>query len=561
MPDNTQLASQIKIKVKGQDLQANIMSKVLSVTVDQNVHLPAMFIIRFQDTGLELLNNNSFDLADEVEISAQKSDNSSVPLIKGEIVGLEPDYREGMVSELVVRGYDKSHRLRRNLHSVAYINVKDSDVASRIAQNAGIESEIETTQTVYKHIFQHNKSDLEFLTERANRIGFECFVMNNKLYFRKPPATSSASVKVTWGSDLLSFKPRMTLGAQVDEVVVKGWDVEKKQAIIGRSQSGNLSPQFIKQQDGSQLAKSGFGDGKLVIVNQHVVSQEDANNLASARMNEVSGRFVEAEGLALRRPDITAGQKVEIAGLADRFNGSYMVTSAVHHYSPSGFRTTFNVSGMHAGLISENLVNKDRVDRIFGFIPAIVTNTDDPMKMGRVKLKFPTLTEDHESTWARVLAIGAADKTGLCIIPSVGDEVLAGFINGSIDFPIVIGGVYGGQENLPPEVDGAGSGEFSQVRTWHSASGHWIAMYDNNKKKVEIVTAGGQSITLDDQEKKIIIKTESVTMTIEGNKMQLESGSDVSVKAGSNLKLEASGNIDIKASGQVNIKGATVNLN
>ncbi len=561
MPDNNQLASQLKIKVKGQDLQPDVMSKVLSATIDQNTHMPGMFILRLQDTGLKLLNDNVFDLGDAVEISAPKPDGSMVILIKGEVTGLEPDYREGMVSELIVRGFDKSHRLTRKRRSVAYINIKDSDIASQIASSAGLTSEVETTQTVYPHIYQHNQTDLEFLNERARRIGYEFFVSDDKLYFRKPKGSENSGITLTWGGELLAFKPRMKLSEQVDEVVVRGWDVDKKQAIVGRAQNGNLAPQFSQQQDGSRLAKDHFGEGKWVITNQFVVSQEDANNLAAAQMNEISGKFVEAEGVALRRPDITAGKTVEVSALADRFNGSYLVTSAVHSFSPTGFKTTFSVSGMRAGLISEQLGQEPAHNRFNGLIPAIVTNTDDPLKIGRVKVKFPTLTEDHESNWARVLVLGSADKTGMCIIPEVGDEVLAAFVSGNFDYPVVIGGVYNGTTKLPPEVEGAPSGEMPKVRTWHSAKGHYLAMYDNDKNKVEIVTHAGQSITLDDQAKKIIIKTDSVTLTIEGSKLNLETGADVSIKAGSNMKLEASGNLEIKAGGQVTIKGATINLN
>jgi len=561
MPENNPLASQIKIKVKGQDLQPEAVSKILSVAVDQNTHLPGMFTIRLRDTGLKLLNDNVFDLADPVEISAQNNDGEMVVLIKGEVVGLEPDYFEGMVSELVVRGFDKSHRLLRQHNSAAYVNVKDSDIAQQIAGRIGLQSEIDTTQIVYEHVFQNNQTDMEFLSQRARRIGYECFVSEEKLHFRKPDADGSAAVNLTWGSDLLSFKPRMTLGEQVDEVIVKGWDVDKKEAIVGRASSGNLAPKFSQEQNGSQLAKQGFGDGKVVIVNQHIVSQEDAINLAEAHMNEISGRFVEAEGVATRRPDITAGKKIEIQALADRFNGSYLVTSALHLYTPAGFKTMFRVSGMRAGLIVEQINPAQQMNRISGLLPAIVTNTADPLRMGRVKLKFPTYTDDHESNWARVMVLGSGDQTGLCIIPEVGDEVLAAFVDGHFDYPIVLGGVYNGTTQLPKEVDQASDEDLPKVRTWHSASGHWMAMYDNDKKKIEIVSANNQSITLDDQASKIIIKTENVTLTIEGSKMNIESAADITIKAGSNLKLEAQGNLDLKANGQVTVKGAVINLN
>jgi autotransporter translocation and assembly factor TamB len=86
-------------------------------------------------------------------------------------------------------------------------------------------------------------------------------------------------------------------------------------------------------------------------------------------------------------------------------------------------------------------------------------------------------------------------------------------------------------------------------------------MYDNSAKKIEIITADGLAITLDDTNKTIKLEAPSVSVSLENNKLNVESTSDVSIKSSANLKLEASGNVDIQASGQVNIKGSLVNLN
>ena len=191
----------------------------------------------------------------------------------------------------------------------------------------------------------------------------------------------------------------------------------------------------------------------------------------------------------------------------------------------------------------------------------VVTNTADPQNWGRVKLKFPWMADDVESTWARVMGLGAGKKAGLVVVPAVGDEVLVAFEYGDFDWPVVLGGLWNGKNDLPPEAAQVSGNDKPLVRTWHSIDGHWMAMYDDSEKKIEIVTADGRSITVSDKDRKITIKTSNASIVVEDDKVNLETGTSVSLKAGSNLKLEASGNIDIQASGQVNIKGATVNLN
>jgi phage protein D len=559
MADQPPIASQVILKLAGQEVQDPAASMVTAVTVDQHAHLPGMFTLRFQDPGMELLDKGPFDLTKEVEVLAEKADGQVCSLIKGEITALEPQFREGMISELVVRGYDKSHRLFRETRSEAYINAKDSDIAKKVADRARLGADIEQTRTVYDHVYQHNQTDLEFLMQRAWRIGFECYVADGKLVFRKP-RTSATGVTLAWGGDLLSFNPRMTLAEQVDEVVVKGWDAENQKAITGSASQGQLYPKVGESKKGAAWAGQ-FSKGKRVFVDQPVLNQAEANLLAAARLDEISGAFLVAEGTAFRRPDIQAGKVIKIEALGERFSGEYLVTGATHLFTPEGLRTEFNVRGTRTGLLSETLAHPEPVERWPGVVVAVVTNTNDPKKWGRVKVKYPWLADDQESDWIRVLGIGAGPKAGLCILPEVNDEVLVAFVHGSFNQPVILGGLWSAKNELPDETAAASGNEKPLVRAWRSRTGHRIVIYDNSEKKMEIVTQDGRSVTLTDKDRKITLKTKGVEITLEDNKLTINADGDVNIKAGMNLKLEAGANLDVKAGTQANIKGATVNIN
>ena len=554
MSKPSELASQISIKLNGDQVQHSVLQNLASVVVDQHSHLPDMFTMRLHDPGLELLDNGPFDLTKEIEIGAEKPDGNQVLLIKGEIIALEPDFGEGMIAKLTVRGYDKSHRLYRETKSKAHLNKKDSDLANEIAQEIGLQAKVDPTKTVYDHIYQYNQSDLAFLMQRAWRIGYECFVSGGKLYFRQPPL-GEAGVTLTWGDDLLSFRPHLTLAEQVEEIVVKGWDVEKQAAIVGRAQKGRLYPGIEESKDAVDKARA-FGTGKLIIVDQPVVSQAEADILAVARLDEISGAFIEAEGVAFRRPDVMAGRMVTLEALGKRFSGAYLVTSATHVYTAKGLRTTFAVRGSRTGLLTEQMIRHRPLDRWPGVVTAVVTNTDDPNDWGRVKLKFPWMTDDAESDWARVLGVGAGPEAGLFVMPDVDDEVLVTFAHGDFSQPFVLGGLWNGKHQLPPEAAKARSGEKPLVRTWRSRKGHRVAVYDNADDKVEIVTAGGHQLVLDDANRSVTITSKGGhTITLD------DSSKEIEIKATGNLKIQAGGNMDLQANGQMNIKGTLINLN
>jgi hypothetical protein len=289
MAEDQLITFQIYMTVGGTQVQSPEIESLIEVVVDQHSRLPGMFSIHLHDPELKLIDSGLFDLTKPVKIEAEKPDGSKVTLVDGEITALEPEFGEGMVASLVVRGYDKSHRLYREAKSIAHLNKKDSDLAEDIARAHGLQAKVDSTTTVYDHIYQNNLSDLSFLMQRAWRIGYECFVSEGKLYFRKPP-NEKASLTLTWGEDLVSFRPSLNLAEQVDEVIVKGWDPEKQAAIVGRAEKGKLSPQIREKKDGPSWAKE-FKKGKYVIVDQPVINQAEAVIMAAARFDEFRGAF------------------------------------------------------------------------------------------------------------------------------------------------------------------------------------------------------------------------------------------------------------------------------
>lgn len=538
------LASQLHVTIKGQDVSQVLAGNLLEVVVEQHTHLPDTFTMRLTDPGMDLLDGGVFDLAQEITITAESEDEKADPftLIVAEITALEPEFGENMLAELVVRGYDRSHRLYRECKSRTFVNQKDSDIAAQIAAEHKLKTEIEPTATVYEHLFQANQPDLIFLMQRAWRIGCECFVRDETLTFRQPPQGEQA-ITLTWGDDLQSFYPRLTMAEQVNEVVVRGWDADRQRPFVGRAaaKSGKLYPD-IAEKNAGWLGK--LGGGKLIITDQPVVSQAEADLLAKARLNERSGAFVQAEGSAFRRPDIRAGQIINIEALGERLSGRYLVTSAAHVYAADGLMTHFTVRGARTGSFAEQITGARPLSHHFGVVPAVVTNTDDPNDWGRVKVKFPWLTEEHESIWARVLGGGAGPDAGFFALPDVDDEVIVAFEQGDFNFPVVLGGVWNGRHKLPPTAAKAPSGKKPQVRTWTSRSGHQITLFDTDKK-IEIKSAAGLLITLDDNGKNITV----------------EAANEIKLQARGNMTLSVGGNLDINASGNVTVKGATINLN
>jgi len=193
----------------------------------------------------------------------------------------------------------------------------------------------------------------------------------------------------------------------------------------------------------------------------------------------------------------------------------------------------------------------DKAGRVLGVVIGIVTSNQDPDKMGRVRIKFPWLSDDHESWWARTATPMAGPGRGMYFLPEVDDEVLVAFDHGDVRFPYVLGSLWNGKD-APPEENGDGK---NNRRLIHSRSGHLIRLDDESgNEKIEIIDkTGSNSITIKSSDN-------SLTITCTG-KLSIHATQGIEMTSDADIKIQANSTIDIEASAPMTLKGAMVNVN
>jgi uncharacterized Zn-binding protein involved in type VI secretion len=169
------------------------------------------------------------------------------------------------------------------------------------------------------------------------------------------------------------------------------------------------------------------------------------------------------------------------------------------------------VRGLRGGSLLTTLSPQQHLQPGQTFLVGIVTDNKDPQGWGRVKVKFPTLTEEHTSHWARIVAIGAADNRGFDCLPEINDEVLVGFEHGDIHRPYIIGGVWNGKDAPPAAVSDSIQQVKVRLRTFKTRTGHILQFVEEDKggSKVGayIETAGGHKFSLNDSDAYIEVET------------------------------------------------------
>jgi len=194
--------------------------------------------------------------------------------------------------------------------------------------------------------------------------------------------------------------------------------------------------------------------------------------------------------------------------------------------------------------------------RVYGVVVGVVTNNQDPEKLGRVKVVYPWLSNSEESHWARIATLMAGQDRGSFYLPEVDDEVLLAFEHGDVRFPYVLGMLWNGKDT--PRYDNGDGKNDKRVIT--SRSGHEFVFDDNEQQgKVVIHTRKNHVITLDDaaggEKISVVDKTGSNSVVIDSNqnsiavksamKLTIES-QVIEIKAGATMKLEAGATLTIK---------------
>ncbi|MCH9650653.1 MAG: phage baseplate assembly protein V [Deltaproteobacteria bacterium] len=158
-------------------------------------------------------------------------------------------------------------------------------------------------------------------------------------------------------------------------------------------------------------------------------------------------------------------------------------------------------------------------DRFYGKYEAVVTDTEDPLEIGRLRARVPAvLGEDAESGWALPCApFGGGKDRGLLLLPEPGDTVWIEFAAGDVSRPIWSGAFWGAPESAGGQDDLADETgtEVPTSEGQPAGPGHFV-----------LRTRAGHRLTFDDQ----------------GDVVLLAHGSDKVV-----IRLTAAGEVEVTA--------------
>jgi len=549
-----------EVLVDGGELAQDHRDRIKEIRVVDYLRLPDVCTISVAFPKADGIDSQPFLIGTQIEVRlGAREEQTPQTLFKGDVVSLDPVFGAGGCA-LTVRAYDRAHLLHRSRKIRTYQNQTATDIVGAIVQENGLTFEGDPSGEPYELLQQDNETDWDFIWGLAERCGFEFVVDDQQAHFRKPG--KATPVELEWPGSLTSFRPRMTAVQQVETVSLFAHDPQTNQTIITQADR----PEQIAEIGVPRVeVAAAFPGATIHVATEPVKSMEEGTAVAQALLDKLANGYIAAEGAGPGNPKIKAGAMVQVKGVGTSFSGTYRVASSTHVLrGGSSYVTQFANSASHT--ILGTVGTSGSAQPRFGsdLVLGIVTNTNDPLDMGRVRVNYPALGSDIEGAWARIATTAAGKERGLMMLPMVGEEVLVGFEHGDTTRPYVLGSLFNGVD-MPGQT------------LLHDRDGSFVvqsdaAIHTESKKSYTISTDGPLNVAVggevDEQFRRDWTNktkgkaslTSDQPFSIEGQSVTVKGKSSITIECTSTLTLKCGmSEIQLSPSG-VKISGSMINL-
>ncbi len=212
----------------------------------------------------------------------------------------------------------------------------------------------------------------------------------------------------------------------------------------------------------------------------------------------------------------------------------------------------------------------EQEQRRYGKYRGVVVDNEDPQRLGRLRLRVPTLLGNDSTNWALPsLPFGGLPRQGMFFIPEKDSSVWVEFEEGDINKPVWTGMFWDKTEDLPDDAEKPQP----KSRVLQTPSGHKLQFDDEDGARrlrlthatdaelvieddgsVELSNAGGMTLKLNQDRSELLLEDGR------GNKVRMDQGGwTAEDNAGTRLEM-AAGSLTVTADSQVTVNASSVSL-
>ncbi|MEO1049699.1 MAG: type VI secretion system tip protein VgrG [Bacteroidota bacterium] len=546
------------IKANGAALSTEVAVKSIDIIKEVN-RIPTARIIIYDGEAAKKdfpeSNKDDFKPGSKIEIEAGYDQEKEL-VFKGIVIKHSIKITRGSAM-LIVECKDEAVKMTIGRKNAYYKDKKDNAIISEIIGNySGLSADVESTTPEQKEVVQYYCTDWDFMLSRAEINGKIVIADDGKVSVKKPDTSTSATLGITYGSDILEFNAEMDARTQYSASQGTSWDMSS-QAIVqatGANPSVNSQGNLKSSDLASVVGLDNLNLQTYGAVAQDVLQAWTDAQLMKSWLSRIQGT-AKFQGNAGAKPGVT----MEVDGVGDRFNGTMYITG-VHHEISKGNWTSEARIGLPAAWFSEtpDIVAPPASGLLPGTqglqVGKVKQLDQDPDGETRIMVTFPLMQDDSNGVWARLSNFYATKTAGSFFIPEIDDEVVVGFLNDDPRYPIILGSLYSSNIAAPytPTAD-----NYTKALVTNSKL---EVNFDDEKKVIVIKTPGGNSITLSEDAKSITIEDQNSNKVELGSSgITMDSPKNIAITAKGTIDIDATGTLTISSKADVSVKGLNVN--
>lgn len=338
---------------------------------------------------------------------------------------------------------------------------------------------------------QYNETNYQFLQRLARRYGEWLFNDGTKMVFSQIKDLETDTIRLNYPSkDIPSYNIDLRMQPVAFNHVTSSYnayDSTKKDGLSEMQRPYNelgdsafeASQNCFTKQTLQNLHSGGFADedGRETILN---VSTKTQARGEKAEMLVYSGNTYCSKlkiGSTLIIVDNYISDNI-FSQKSDVEQCEILITELVHSFSAEEIYSNHFV-GIPSACDYPPYSNSD-VYPVAPSCRAKVTDNEDPMDLGRIRVQFDwqaQLDENMMTPWLRIAQPYAGGGKGFSFIPEIGEEVMVDFEGGNAERPYVKGTLYNGVD----DVDGkwvANRNSHNQVKAIRTRNGHTVEIHD-----------------------------------------------------------------------------------
>ncbi|WP_130736955.1 type VI secretion system Vgr family protein, partial [Flavobacterium sp. J27] len=488
------------------------LTRFSKLVIHQKVHthhtfsilqpLPKEFIGQAIDKSQEYVGQSV-----KIEIKPSSLSTTSPLVFNGIITEAQMVRTSGAAGGIIINGYSPTIVMEGTPKSKSYTEETISDIVKNIISGYS-QKELQPSIKVQNNVsmpytVQYKESDFGFICRLAQKKGQWFYYNGESLVFGAP---QSSSFRLEYGRNLHTFKIEMR--AKPLGLEYLGYDSSTSETQKAATSEVNYQPEGYSKAMFERSNKL-FPEVATMLYSHALEEGSSRTHLldrVTTQLQSRSSDLVTAQGdtdeTGLRLGDVVSIEEPSFSmtgnlldGLQEQQFGKYIITDITHVCEESGtYHNSFQavperVMAPPYGNVHQHPVADTQ--------PALVTDNNDPLGLGRVQVKFAW--QEGNTPWIRMTNGHSGGGKGMYFIPEIGEEVLVGFESGNAEKPFVLGTMYNG----------------------NASSGY--ATSGNDQKVIQ--TRSGTKIILNDDQGSVFIEDPS------GNTWMMDGKGNISVNA------------------------------